>query len=68
MGYDRNDPWMTCGEHEDRTVSEEQLARCLWEAEYDGVSYPWEKQTSAEQLTYRQQAQKVLRDFIVLHS
>lgn len=47
------------------TVSEEQLAKCLWEAEFDGEAYPWEKQTSAEQLTYRHQARKVLRDFVV---
>lgn len=51
-----------------KPVTEEQLARCLWEAEYDGDAHPWEDQSSAEQLTYRQQAQKVLRDFRVSHT
>ena len=46
-------------------VDEEELARCLYEAEYDGEAYPWHRQRSDEQLTYREQAKKVLRDYAV---
>lgn len=44
---------------------EEALSKCLYEAEYDGEAYPWRDQPLGTQLTYRQQAQKVLRDFRV---
>lgn len=66
MGYDRNDPWLNCGERDDRAVTEEALARTLYEAEYDGEAYPWETQSAEEHLTYIHQARKVLRDYIVL--
>jgi hypothetical protein len=46
-------------------VSEDDLARVLYEAEFDADSYPWEKQSSAEQLTYKTQAEAVLRKFSV---
>lgn len=29
MGYDRNDPWMTCGERDDREVGGDELARVV---------------------------------------
>ena len=46
-------------------VSEDDLARVLYEAEYDADSYPWEKQSSAEQLTYKSQAEAALRTFSI---
>jgi hypothetical protein len=49
-------------------VDEEELAKCLYEAEYDGEAYPWHRQRSDEQLTYREQAKKVLRDYAVTRS
>ena len=47
------------------SVGEEELAQCLYEAEYDGEAYPWHRQRSDEQLTYREQAKKVLREYSV---
>lgn len=29
MGYDRNDPWMTCGERDDKEVSDSELERAI---------------------------------------
>ena len=31
MGYDRNDPWMTCGERDDKEASETELAKLFSE-------------------------------------
>lgn len=46
-------------------VSEDDLARVLYEAANDGASFPWEKQCSAEQTTYKTLAEEALRKFSI---
>jgi hypothetical protein len=47
------------------SVSEDDLAAEIYAGEYDRDEYPFAKQSSAEQLTYRHQAKAVLRAFSV---
>lgn len=48
-------------------VSEDDLARVLYEAANDSASFPWEKQCSTEQLTYKTLAEDALRKFSIRH-
>jgi hypothetical protein len=58
MGYDRNDPWMTCGEHEDREVKADELTKAIRKA-FNASRDGFEEDDIAERL---------LSQFIILRA
>lgn len=67
MGYDRNDPWMTCGERDDNLVDENELARFLFTVQFGGAK-AWTEASPVTQRPYRKLAKNIVQKFVVVRA
>lgn len=67
MGYDRNDPWMTCGQRDDNLVDENELARVLFMTQFGGAK-AWTDASPVTQRPYRKLAKSIVQKYVVLRA